>query len=62
MSRFTRIIRPTNPSRKTRPNVENLEARQLMYATTGDHFTYGNGIRFSIVPDGTSVNGKSSNL
>ena len=49
-------------TRAARPVVEGLEARMLLYATTGDHFVYGSRITWSIVPDGTNVLGQSSNL
>ena len=57
---------PSNPKarrqRIVRPSVEGLESRKLLYATTGDMFTYGSRITWSIVPDGTSIGGVPSNL
>ena len=47
---------------KLKPVLESLEERMLLYATTGDHFTYGSRITWSIVPDGTNLGGSSSNL
>lgn len=49
-------------NRKTRPVLEGLEDRLLLYATTGDHFVYGSRITWSIVPDGTNLGGVTSNL
>jgi Matrixin len=49
-------------SRAVRPVLEGLEARILMYATTGNHFTYGSRITWSIEPDGTNLGGTYSNL
>lgn len=48
--------------RAARPILEGLEGRLLLYATTGDHFTYGSRITWSIVPDGTNLGGVTSNL
>lgn len=48
--------------RSLRPTVENLEGRQLLYAATTNHFTSTYNITFSIMPDGTNIGGKSSNL
>jgi len=50
------------PSRASRPALEGLEDRMLLYATTGDHFVYGSRITLSIVPDGTDEVGYPSNL
>lgn len=47
---------------RTRPIVENLEGRQLLYATTPNHFTSTTNLTFSFVPDGTNLGGVSSNL
>src|SRR3954447_1638900 len=49
-------------SRPIRPGVEGLEARLLLYATTGGHWTYGSRITLSFLPDGTSAGGSSSSL
>src|SRR4051794_3297550 len=49
-------------TRALRPTLDGLEARILLYATSGDHFGYGSRITWSIVPDGTSIAGSSSNL
>jgi hypothetical protein len=48
--------------RAVRPGVEGLEGRILQYATTGNHFAFGSRITWSIVPDGTDLAGKASNL
>ena len=40
-----------------RPTLEGLEARQLLYATTGTAWSLDDRITFSFVPDGTSVGG-----
>ena len=44
------------------PTVENLESRLLLYSASGNHFTFGSNITFTIVPDGTSIGGTPSNL
>ena len=49
-------------SRAVRPALEGLEGRMLLYAVTGDHFTFGSRITWSIVPDGTNLGGVTSNL
>ncbi len=48
--------------RAARPAVEALEGRMLLYSYTGDHFAHGNLITWSIMPDGTSLGGATSNL
>jgi Matrixin len=48
--------------RAVRPGVEGLEARLLLYAATGDQWTYDSRITYSFMPDGTSVGGVSSVL
>jgi hypothetical protein len=48
--------------RATRPTLERLEGRLLLYATTGGHWTYPAEVTYSIVPDGTSIGGTPSNL
>jgi hypothetical protein len=48
--------------RAAMPTVEGLEDRMLLYSVTGDHFTYGSRITWSIMPDGTNIAGVSSNL
>ena len=49
-------------SRSTRPSVEGLEDRMLLYATEGAMWQFGSRITYSFVPDGTSIGGVSSNL
>ena len=49
-------------NRAARPILEGLEDRMLLYSVTGDHFTYGSRITWSIMPDGTNIAGVSSNL
>jgi hypothetical protein len=39
-----------------------LEDRLLLYSYTGDHFTYGSRITWSIMPDGTNIDGVNSNF
>lgn len=53
--------RPT-PRRHTRPILEGLEDRRLLYATLGGNFVYGSRITYSFVPDGTNIGGVSSSL
>lgn len=48
--------------RKMKPLVENLEGRQLLYSTTGNHFSNGTNMTISFVPDGTNLGGATSNL
>lgn len=46
--------------RQTRPQIEGLEDRKLMYATLGGGWTYGSRITYSFAPDGTDIGGKPS--
>lgn len=62
MARLAVSNRSRTPGRKLRPSLENLEGRILLFANSGNHFTYGVDIRFSIVPDGTDLGGVRSNL
>ncbi len=55
------IPRP-GPIRATRPAVEGLEDRVLLYSTTGGQWKYPVRITYSIIPDGTSIGGIPSNL
>jgi len=55
------IPRP-GPIRATRPAVEGLEDRVLLYSTTGGRWTYPVEITYSIIPDGTSIGGIPSTL
>ena len=48
--------------RSTRPNLEKLESRMLLYSTLGDMWTYDSRITYSFMPDGTNVGGVSSSL
>ncbi len=48
--------------RRSRPTVEGLEGRILLYATSGAAWPHPNLITYSIVPDGTNVAGYASNL
>ena len=52
----------TAHSRARRPRLEGLEDRLLLYATSGDAWTYGSRITYSFVPDGTSIGGTPSSL
>ncbi len=47
---------------RTRPALEGLEERMLLYATLGANWVYGARITYSFVPDGTSVGGPTSAL
>src|SRR4051794_19253972 len=47
---------------RVRPEVEPLEDRFLLYATTGGKWTKPIRVTYSFVPDGTSVGGIPSNL
>ena len=54
---------PRRPSdHQTRPGVEGLESRLLLYSQLGDQWTYDSRITYSFMPDGTSVGGVSSAL
>jgi hypothetical protein len=44
------------------PDLEKLEHRLLLYATSGGQWAYGSRITYSLVPDGTSIGGVSSIL
>jgi hypothetical protein len=46
----------------SRPVLEGLESRLLLYSTLGANWAYGSRITYSFVPDGTDVAGFSSNL
>jgi hypothetical protein len=48
--------------RATRPDLEALEGRMLLYSTLGDMWTYDSRITYSFMPDGTSVGGTPSSL
>ncbi len=48
--------------RHTRPVLEGLEDRKLLYATLGGSFVYGSRITYSFAPDGTDIGGVPSNL
>ncbi|MDR3635772.1 MAG: matrixin family metalloprotease [Isosphaeraceae bacterium] len=54
-------VRPLR-ARSARPLVEGLEDRFLLYAATGDVWTYPIRVTYSFMPDGTSIGGVSSNL
>ena len=57
-----RMIAGSGRRLAARPAVEGLEERLLLYSVTGDHFTYGSRITWSIMPDGTNLGGIPSNL
>jgi hypothetical protein len=46
----------------SRPELEGLESRLLLYSTLGANWTYGSRITYSFVPDGTDLGGATSNL
>ncbi|MGP0069351.1 MAG: matrixin family metalloprotease, partial [Isosphaeraceae bacterium] len=48
--------------RSSRPDLEALESRMLLYSTLGDMWTYDSRITYSFMPDGTSVGGVPSAL
>ncbi len=50
------------PRPGTRPLVEGLEGRLLLYAATGGSWPHPNLVTYSFVPDGTNVAGAGSNL
>ena len=49
-------------TRKSRPQLEGLEERKLLYATTGGVWSQPQRVTFSFVPDGTSIGGTPSAL
>ncbi len=49
-------------SRKSKPRLEGLEDRFLLYSTTGGAFAQPDRITFSFVPDGTNIGGTASSL
>lgn len=51
-----------SPKRSTRPLLEGLEDRLLLYSAYGGHFVFGSRITYSFMPDGTSIGGTPSNL
>jgi hypothetical protein len=53
---------PSRRSRASRPALEGLEDRKLLYATLGCQWVYASRITYSFVPDGTNVGGVSSSL
>ncbi len=63
---MNRVIRQraskTSRNRALRPVAEGLEDRMLLYAVNGDVFSYGVRMAWSVMPDGTSLGGISSNL
>ncbi len=61
---LARLRRGPSPERRraVRPVLEPLEGRMLLYATTGDMFSDGRLITWSLVPDGTSLPGGTSHL
>jgi hypothetical protein len=48
--------------RGTRPDLEGLERRLLLYSNLGDQWTFSDRITYSLMPDGTSVGGVPSAL
>jgi len=48
--------------RASKPALEGLEDRKLLYSTLGGAWAYGSRITYSFVPDGTNIGGVSSNL
>jgi hypothetical protein len=59
---FDRLGKKSPCSRTTRPQLEGLESRLLLYSTLGDAWTYDSRITYSFMPDGTSVGGTPSAL
>ena len=45
-----------------RPRMEELEARVVLYSASGYLWPHPNLVTISFVPDGTNINGYSSNL
>ncbi|AMV37232.1 matrixin family metalloprotease [Planctomyces sp. SH-PL62] len=50
------------PDRRSRPKLEGLESRLLLYATLNAKWNYGERITYSFVPDGTTLGGVPSTL
>ena len=59
--RVRSVRRPAQP-RATRPSLEGLEDRLLLFATSGDSWVNPSRITYSFVPDGTSVGGTPTNM
>ena len=59
-----RELRQPERHRQLRPSLEGLESRELLTATplNGGQWVYSSRVTFSIVPDGTSIGGISSDL
>ncbi len=49
-------------ARKSKPRLEGLEDRKLLYSTTGGLWSHPERVTFSLVPDGTNIGGSSSAL
>jgi hypothetical protein len=62
LSDRSRRVLSARRHRLTRPNLEALEERMLLYAVNGDVFQYGSRMTWSIIPDGTNLGGVASNL
>ena len=66
MRSIAKLLRKTTGSkprpRTTRPAVEGLEDRMLLYATNGGAWVNPVRVTYSFVPDGTSIGGPASNL
>lgn len=62
--RISNIRRSKKSSRQrtTRPILEGLESRMLLYSALGDQWSYDSRITYSFMPDGTSVGGTPSVL
>src|SRR5215208_1529207 len=50
------------PARRSRPLLESLESRLVLYSATGNAWLNPATITISFVPDGTSLGGATSNL
>src|SRR5262245_57907279 len=51
--------RRTPPGRKSRPAVEAIESRLVLYSATGNAWPVPQLVTISFMPDGTNVNGHS---
>jgi hypothetical protein len=62
LSKTAKNAAAKTPKRTSRPRLEALEDRLLLYSTLGGQWAFGSRITYSFVPDGTNVGGSPSVL
>jgi hypothetical protein len=62
LSKANRLPRRRQAGGTFRPHLEELEARVVPYSTSGNLWPHAQLVTISFVPDGTNLNGYSSNL